>query len=243
MYCLQRTVINLTDSQKGLFKLQGFSPLCSYQNQLQIGKSIETHTELIHWHIEPFPSLNCILCLSLSFILQHDLTWFWSKGLSWDVNTKIQVPSRPLLAYVSSEQAVLCLKANFYQRTSEKRHLTQSSTHCFHLVKTALSVTVCHGLTPKRVILHVGGWEVSKEGNQSLTHSVLCAMLGFLWYWRIFSERQIWFTLCDEWLWLTWFYVFVKWYWGFLRFLVYTNFEEIYTLALELASVCLFIYF
>lgn len=46
MYCLQKTVINLTDSQKGLFKLQGFSPLHSYQNLLQqIGKSTETDTE------------------------------------------------------------------------------------------------------------------------------------------------------------------------------------------------------
>lgn len=42
MYCLQKTAINLTDSQKGLFKLQGFHALHSYQNQLeQIGKSVE----------------------------------------------------------------------------------------------------------------------------------------------------------------------------------------------------------
>lgn len=34
MYCLQKTVINLTDSQKGLFKLHGFSALNSYENHL-----------------------------------------------------------------------------------------------------------------------------------------------------------------------------------------------------------------
>lgn len=107
MYCLQKTVINLTDSQKGLFKLQGFAALSSYANHLQIGRSTETNSKLIQWHVEPFPSLNCIFfCLSLSFILQHGLTWLWSKGLSWDVNIKIQVFSRPLLACASSEQAV-----------------------------------------------------------------------------------------------------------------------------------------
>lgn len=122
MYCLQKTVINLTDSQKGLFKLQGFSPLHCYQNQLQqIGRSTETDTELIHWHVKQFLSLNCILCLSLSFILWYGLTWFWSKGLSCDVIAKIQVPFRHLLACVSSYQVVFfCLKGNFYQRNNLK---------------------------------------------------------------------------------------------------------------------------
>lgn len=74
MYCLQKTVINLTDSQKGLFKLQGFSPLHSYQNQLQqIGRSIETASELIHWHVKPFLSLNCILGFSVYFMVLSDL--------------------------------------------------------------------------------------------------------------------------------------------------------------------------
>ena len=93
MYCLQKTVINLTDSQKGLFKLQGFAALSSYANHLQIGNHFQVLTAFFFF-------------ASLSFILQHGLTWLWSKGLSWDVNIKIQVFSRPLLACASSEQAV-----------------------------------------------------------------------------------------------------------------------------------------
>lgn len=129
MYCLQKTVINLTDSQKGLFKLQGFSPLHCYQNQLQqIGRSIETDTELIHWHVKQFLSLNCILCLSLSFyfmvwsdlvLVQGFVLWCYRQDPSAFQTFAclcVFIPSRVFLP-----QRQLLSKEQF-----KTRHLTQS---------------------------------------------------------------------------------------------------------------------
>lgn len=150
MYCLQKTVINLTDSQKGLFKLQGFAALSSYANHLQIGRSTETNSKLIQWHVEPFPSLNCIFFFLPLFLSFYSMVWpgcgprvylgmLTSRSKCFpDLCLPVHLQSKPFL----------CLKAKLYQRTSE-RHLTQSPTYSFHLAKTALTATVCHGLSPK----------------------------------------------------------------------------------------------
>lgn len=150
MYCLQKTVINLTDSQKGLFKLQGFSALNSYKN-LQIGKSTETNSELIPWHVEPFPSLSCIFFFPASFFPSfYSMVWpdFGPRVYFGMLTSRSKYfPDLCLPVHLQSK-LFLCLKAKLYQRTSE-RHLTRSSTYSFHLAKTALTATLCHELSPK----------------------------------------------------------------------------------------------
>lgn len=57
-------------------------------------------TEVGFCYVKPLPSLNCILCPALSFILLQ-LDIFWSKASSWHGNTETQGLSRTQLSHIS----------------------------------------------------------------------------------------------------------------------------------------------